>query len=161
MLTYNYDPLTTEYTGSEELRESPLEPGAWLVPAHSVAIEPPAALDGRAVCWTGQGWVHVEDHRGKTVWTPDGLCGTWEALGPIPDGLSLVQPPPAAAQVNAELDAQILALEARQARPLREMALGDVTALVRLQELDAQIEALRSRRLTEWTSALTSPGWVG
>jgi hypothetical protein len=40
--------------------------------------------------------------------------------------------------------AKIRALEASQARPLRELALGDATAAKKLADIDAQIKALRS-----------------
>lgn len=39
---------------------------------------------------------------------------------------------------------QIKELEAKQARPLRELALGDETALERIQAIDAAIVALRA-----------------
>lgn len=48
---------------------------------------------------------------------------------------------------NATIDAQIAGLESRQARPLRELALGDDSAKDRIQTLDAQIAALRAQRL--------------
>lgn len=46
---------------------------------------------------------------------------------------------------NMLLKAQIIALEQTQHRALREWALGDKTALARLQALDDQIAALRSQ----------------
>jgi len=45
----------------------------------------------------------------------------------------------------ATIAGQIIALEAAQARPLRELALGSTPALARLQTIDNQITALRKQ----------------
>lgn len=75
----------------------------------------------------------------------------WLFLG----GQCVPPPDPTPAELNAALDAQIIALEAKQARPLREIDLGqgDVvdsegkTPTMRLQALDEQIAALRAQRV--------------
>jgi len=64
-------------------------------------------------------------------------------------------PPLTPEQNNAAIDAQIAAMEAKQARPLREigLGLGDVvdsegkTPTMRLQAFDEQIAALRAQRV--------------
>ena len=56
-------------------------------------------------------------------------------------------------QRHADALARIAALEAAQARPLRELALtpGDPTALGRLREIEAEIASLRCRNPIEIT----------
>jgi len=60
---------------------------------------------------------------------------------------SFAFPVPSPEQINAAIDAQIIALESKQARPLREVALGMAGALERISALDEQIAALRARRV--------------
>jgi hypothetical protein len=43
MKIYNYDAVTGAYLNEDMADESPLEPGVWLMPAHSTDIEPPEA----------------------------------------------------------------------------------------------------------------------
>ena len=50
---------------------------------------------------------------------------------------------------NGVLKAQMLTLEWQQGRALRELALGDTSALARLQTLDQQIAALRAQLTPE------------
>ena len=49
-----------------EARESPLEPGVYLIPAGCVEIAPPAAEAGKAAVWSGTAWTMAADHRGET-----------------------------------------------------------------------------------------------
>lgn len=49
------------------------------------------------------------------------------------------------AQNNAPILTQITALEQKQLRPLREYALGDTTALPRIQAIDSEIAVLRAQ----------------
>ena len=55
--------------------------------------------------------------------------------------------PPTNEETNAQIVAQIVALEAGQARAVREAALGVSGAKARLQSLDNQIKALRDTLL--------------
>ena len=64
---YNYDPNTGEYLGPETAHESPLEPGVYLMPAHSTEAEPPEAGEHQAAVYSDGAWTLVEDHRGE-VW---------------------------------------------------------------------------------------------
>lgn len=63
----------------------------------------------------------------------------WLAAGNTPEQAD----PPSTAELNAPILAQIAALEATQARPMREIALGDDSAKARLQAIDEQINNLR------------------
>lgn len=48
------------YVGRSTADESPLEPGAWLIPAGCVTLPPPKAPAGKVCQWDGQQWRHVE-----------------------------------------------------------------------------------------------------
>lgn len=48
-------------------------------------------------------------------------------------------------QSNSVILSQIIALEQKQLRPLREYALGDNTALPRIQGIDGEITVLRAQ----------------
>lgn len=93
MNAYSYDPVTGEYLGATVLRESPLEPGVWLLPAHATRVEPPQAEPGHAVCWDGSVWVQEEDHRGQEYWNAAGQRVEITGLGPLQEGLSDSAPP--------------------------------------------------------------------
>ena len=62
---YNYNPETGEYKGTGEAHESPLEPGVYLLPAHSTETAPPEADDGHVAVFADGAWTLVEDHRGE------------------------------------------------------------------------------------------------
>ena len=49
MLVYNYDSVLKFYVSTSEADESPLEPGVWLIPAHSTTIEPPFCTEDQIV----------------------------------------------------------------------------------------------------------------
>jgi len=140
---YSYNSVTGEFVGAITLRESPLETGVHLVPAHCTTISPPAGQAGFAVCWTGSAWVLAEDHRGEGLWDQAGQAVTMAVLGPVPVGFSPIPPAP---DPNAAIDAQILALESTVTqRRLREAALTEA-GKAWLADLDAQIAALRVQR---------------
>lgn len=93
MQIYTYSPLTGEYMGTDEARESPLEPGAYLVPANATAVAPPDAQAGYALVWDGSAWQVVEDHRRETVYaTATGEARTISEIGPLPDGVTTTAP---------------------------------------------------------------------
>lgn len=94
MLIYNYDPVTGIYLGMEVAKESPLEPGEYLIPAHATPVEPPVAMDGQARVWKGLAWEYVEDHRAETVYsTTTAQPRVVSELGAIPEGFTLLAPP--------------------------------------------------------------------
>ncbi len=139
---YSYSPVTGEYVGSVELRESPLEPGVFLVPAHCTETSLPEVPAGHAACWNGAAWALVEDHRGEAGYV-DGAAFVIDRLGAYPDGWAIMPPE---ADPNAAIDARILALEATVTqRRLREAALTE-EGKTWLADLDARIAALRAQR---------------
>lgn len=85
------------------------------------------------------------DKPGATIVCPE----TWQSLygdwTQVDDGFRPPDPLPISEQLNAPILAQITALEQKQLRPLREFALGDATALPRIQSIDSEISALRAQ----------------
>jgi hypothetical protein len=92
---YNYHPDTGEYLAQSRADESPLEPGVYLLPAHSTDLAPPQPPDKMVAVFRGGAWHVEEDHRGKTYWLADGSRHTVSAIGPTPaDALNKAPEPP-------------------------------------------------------------------
>lgn len=114
MQTYRFDQNTKEYLFAEEAFLDPLETEqqgkeVYLLPADSTFTAPFDAKEGYAVCWNGEVWEYIEDHRqkrdmggvpiegtGTAYWMPD---DTWQTparymkeLGPLPYGALLNRP---------------------------------------------------------------------
>ncbi len=60
MLVYHYHPETKEYLGSSEARESPLEPGVFLIPACATDQKPPTPGPNQIVVFAGSVWTLVD-----------------------------------------------------------------------------------------------------
>lgn len=60
MLIYHYDETTKAYLGQSRANESPLEPGAFLIPANATDTPPPPPDPDRILVWTGQAWEHQD-----------------------------------------------------------------------------------------------------
>ena len=56
---------------------------------------------------------------------------------------------PSSAELNVPIIAQIIALEATQARPIREIMLGDQTAALRLKAINDKILSLRAKLVSD------------
>jgi len=54
MQIYHYHPATGEFLGEGVADQSPLEPGAYLVPAHATTTAPPTAMSGKVRVWRGE-----------------------------------------------------------------------------------------------------------
>ena len=94
-LVCNVDPGNGEFLGACAADPSPLEPGVWLIPAHSYRIQPPEPKAGFAAIATqdGKHWDQVVDHRGATVYrTADGEAQTWTTLGELSGDFTLQAP---------------------------------------------------------------------
>lgn len=114
MRTYKYNHDTKEYLFSEEAFLDPVETKqhgkeVYLLPADSTFITPLPNKEGYAVCWNGEAWEYIEDHRqkrdvggvpiegtGTAYWMPD---DTWytparymKKLGQLPAGALLERP---------------------------------------------------------------------
>ena len=95
MQIYDFDAATGEYRGARQARRDPKESEAqgqdvWLIPANATPTAPPAAEAGKARVWAAGVWAQAEDKRGTRYWTAaDGLA-TQTALGPLPEGATVV-----------------------------------------------------------------------
>ena len=83
-IVYNYSPTTGIYSHKTEARESPLEPGVFLLPAHATFTEVPDVPKGQVAVFDprGQKWV---PHTAPAIEPP-------EPLSP-PDDLAPGLPP--------------------------------------------------------------------
>lgn len=69
MQIYHYHPVTGEFLGEGVADESPLEPGAYLVPAHATTTAPPTAMSGKVRVWRGE-WVFEDVLAGEPTHDP-------------------------------------------------------------------------------------------
>ena len=97
MKIYIYDPVTGEYIGSATAEKSPLEPGAWLLPAHATTIAPPAPTAQTCAVFdcAGSTWTLTPDHRGQAAWNIlTGRAETIVEMGITLTDLGLTDVPP-------------------------------------------------------------------
>ncbi|MDK2956536.1 MAG: hypothetical protein PWQ57_2032 [Desulfovibrionales bacterium] len=123
MTIYAYDAATGAYLSSKEARESPLEPGTFLIPANATTTAPPNVAAGQAAVWDADAgaWTTVEDHRGEKVYsTGTGAAVEVTALGALPGHVTASAPGEYQrwdAEANAwATDADALAAAVRSAR---------------------------------------------
>lgn len=82
------------FVGEVQARESPLEPGVYMIPAGCVEVPPPAAQAKKAAVWMADAWTLVADHRGE-VWFDGDKTVTVDFVGdPGENGLSPEPPAP-------------------------------------------------------------------
>lgn len=175
MQTYKFNTETKEYLYAEEAFLDPLESQAqgkpvYLLPADSTFTEPLTAKKGYAVCWNGEAWEYIEDHRqkqdrdgehptgqGTPYWMPG---DTWQTparymseLGRLPEG-AMLERPEKPAEVLAE---EVLArAKAERARAVAALTVevdgmvfdGDEAAQERMSR--AVILADSMNETTEW-----------
>lgn len=156
---YSYSPATGEYIETITLRESPLEPGTYLVPAFCTTTALPEVTVGHAACWNGAAWVLVEDHRGEAGYI-NGAAFVVTDLGDYPEGWSTTPPAP---DPNAAILAQIADLEALQTPRLLREAMLNKECLVNkpgccihglspsaaVDAIDAELDTLRGQLVTQ------------
>lgn len=76
---HHFDPVTGDYLGATDARESPAETGVFLVPAWATLDAPPGAVAGKARRYVVAGLdVAPETHHGKK--------GRWELRDLPPKG---------------------------------------------------------------------------
>lgn len=94
MQIYNYSPVTGEFLGSDIARESPLEPGVFLMPACATDVAPPQFGASEAAVFANGAWSVVPDYREQTWFDKvSGAPCQITALGLPPDSLSPTMPP--------------------------------------------------------------------
>lgn len=119
MKIHHYDSVYNALTKITDARESPAEPGVYLIPANSTTVETTFADDGFARVFNigTETWSTVEDHRSKTVYRKSDaaeIIVNWLGeIGPdytelVPEagqewnGAGWVNPPATAEQVRGE-----------------------------------------------------------
>lgn len=90
MLIYNYDPITTEYTGYSEADLDPAESKAqgkdvYLIPAYATDKKPPKAKANEVVIYDN-GWQIKADYRGKYIVNNDMDPYIYDKIGNLPEG---------------------------------------------------------------------------
>ena len=68
MIIYNYSSLTGEYIGTNEAKESPREPGIFLMPANAVGVAPMTVAENEVAVWDGTKWIKQADYRDKVYY---------------------------------------------------------------------------------------------
>ncbi len=111
MQIHHYSPVTGEYLGAGIAHESPLEPGVFLLPAHSTTTAPPEPGANQAAVFADGAWTLVPDHRGQRWYQPDGSEVNIDQVNVVPHR-SWKQKPP---RPNAKQRREALANEARMA----------------------------------------------
>lgn len=139
---YNYNPDTGEYLGPETAHESPMEPGVYLMPAHSTEAEPPEAGEHQAAVYSDGAWTLVEDHRGE-VWYDTATQDQHEikTLGVVPETWTQIVPiDPESIWNGTAWEVPFDVLKARKQREI--WAAGDaILAAVKRNYTQAEIES--------------------
>lgn len=125
MQVYTFNPVTMELTGIEEVQESPLEQGVWLIPSNATTVAPATTgteKEKQVFDKEKNTWSLVEDHRqhmdirgrlfgGTPYWLPsdsfDSEPKYVTTLGPLPKGALLERPAKTLAQAKEEKIASI------------------------------------------------------
>lgn len=68
MIIYNYSSLTGEYIGTNEAKESPREPGIFLMPANAVGVAPMTVAENEVAVWDSTKWIKQADYRDKVYY---------------------------------------------------------------------------------------------
>lgn len=139
---YNYNPDTGEYLGPETAHESPMEPGVYLLPAHSTETTPPEAGEHQAAVYRNGAWTLVEDHRGE-VWYDTATQERHEIknLGVVPETWTQSEPTDREAVWNGEAwEVPFAVLKERKRREI--WGAGDaILAEVKRSYTQAEIES--------------------
>ncbi len=139
---YNYDSDTGEYLGLETAYESPMEPGVYLMPAHSTETAPPEADAGHLPVFADGVWSLIEDHRGE-IWYDTATQERHEikTLGAVPETWTQIEPADHEAVWNgAAWEVPFDVLKARKQREI--WSRGDaVLATVKARYTQAEIES--------------------
>lgn len=87
---YNYSAKTGEFLSSADARESPLEPGIFLMPANATDIEPPSPDANEIAVFAEGAWSLLPDFRDVALWdTATGTKTVIESPGIAPADVGL------------------------------------------------------------------------
>ncbi len=80
MNIYHYHPNTGSYLGNSLADESPLDPGVYLVPAHSTSVKPPISRDGKQSVWKNNKWEMLDIPKLNSEPEAKPMPVTWETI---------------------------------------------------------------------------------
>ena len=90
------------YLSEDVADPSPLEPGAYLIPANATTVNPPVYNEGFIAVFNGEGWETIEDKRGTYYSLKEGSIFTTYNYNPrVPPEDSTKKVPP---EVPADSD---------------------------------------------------------
>lgn len=93
-IIYNYHALTREYLGSSTADPDPMNPGSWLLPAHSTEIAPAEAGEHQVAVYADNSWALQADYRGEIYYKPDRTLVEITELNVEPDPTWTTEPAP-------------------------------------------------------------------
>lgn len=136
--------------GEYEAEESPLEPGAYLIPRGGVTVAPPPVGIEQAARWVAGAWSLVPDLRGRVYWLADHTRHEITERGiDLPGGALAADPPKTAAELAAEDSARALAelaaLDLASIRDMRAWVAAQPTAPQTLKDREDAAVAARAR----------------
>jgi hypothetical protein len=140
MKIYHVDPQSGEYLGESDARESPIEPGIYLVPEFATQRPPPTPGNNQVAALVEGEWQLVEDYRGRAIfYTSNGAyVGKVSGIGPLPPGTTLLPRPSVDHEFNGTA--------------------WRVSAALRVARLNEAVNRERMRRIAQGTSITTSTG---
>lgn len=90
---YSYLPDSGAFNGVTSAYESPLEPGVFLLPAHTTNTVPPDMGKGQVAVWRDSEWTLVADYRGQVVYDVKTKAPSrWLEVGDLPATVTLLEP---------------------------------------------------------------------
>jgi hypothetical protein len=136
--------------GEFDADQSPLEPGAFLIPRGGVTIAPPAVGAEQAARWTGAAWEIVPDLRGRVYWLADHSRHEITERGiPLPAGALAADPPKTQAELDAEQSAIAKAalreIDIASIRSMREWIAAQPTAPAVLKNHELAVQDERAK----------------
>lgn len=134
------------FVGETVAHESPLEPGAVLIPAGCVESPPPAAAAGHAAMWSGSAWALVDDRRGESWYDGNNRILVDFVGDPAMRGYTVSPQEPTLDDLRAKTKAGVDA--AAEAYRLTFITAGSGQAMAYTQKLDEARAYLADASLT-------------
>jgi hypothetical protein len=104
MKIYHYENNTGEFIGFGYAKQSPLEPGVFLIPANATSMAPPQVSVGYVAAFRDGSWQTTQDNRG-TWYDSSGAVVVISEIGLSAEGLTKEPPPPTLDEIKAGVQA--------------------------------------------------------
>lgn len=124
MNIYNYHGSSGEYLSATIARESPMEPGVFLVPANATGIAPPATAANEVAVFEAGAWAIKPNYRGRTFYlTATAAPVVIDRIGVAPDAVMTDIAPidPEAVWVTDHWELPLDVIKARKITELSEV----------------------------------------